>query len=316
MFKYLNIINEPYKRIRDIDVHNIIDKNYDAYLEFIENKLRDIAYGKVDIIMPPKTVFDDNGNGGDFRMMPCIFKNNDNNNNINKVVKSVKIVGTNVTNKVIKDQICVGKAFLIHPEDNFITHIFDACILSAVRTAACAIIASKLLKPDANSILIVGSGRIGYYSCLFARHIGIKDIYVNDINMEKAYELGKFLKVNASDKIINTDVLLIATTSRTVVFNEETDHGLVISLGADIDYQTELGSSVSKRKIVVDVLDSTKFGDLKKWIEKDMINKKDIIEIFDIIRSQKNEKNNNILFVSTGTALFDNITMEFIKDYF
>ena len=131
------IIPEPYITISDHEVHDIIKKYSEEYLGYMTDIITKISTGTYTVDMPSKKVFTD-GNGGDFRVMPCVFKNEAD------IFKTVKVVGTNVTNKVVKNQICVGKAFVLHSDDNYITHIVDACILSAIRTAAFAIFCTKL----------------------------------------------------------------------------------------------------------------------------------------------------------------------------
>jgi ornithine cyclodeaminase/alanine dehydrogenase-like protein (mu-crystallin family) len=110
--------------------------NPEDYYEYAKNTLLCIAAGKLSIELPPKQLFCDEDPASDFRIMPCIIKGKTNTR------KTVKIVGTNIRQQLAPDQITVGKAFNMHPQENFISHIFDACILSSARTGICATLAA------------------------------------------------------------------------------------------------------------------------------------------------------------------------------
>ena len=125
----LRSAKEPVRLVDDALVHSLLLSDPMHYLGFLEQSLRDIAAGKTALTLPPKAVFDDGPGHGDFRVMPCVTKSAD------RIVKTVKVVGTNLVQRDVPDQVTVGKAMLLHPEENFVTHIFDANALSSIRTA-------------------------------------------------------------------------------------------------------------------------------------------------------------------------------------
>jgi len=87
-------------------------------------------------------LFSDPGDAGDFRVMPCVVRRG------GRVRKTIKVVGTNLAQQVVPGQITVGKALALHPVENFVTDLFEACLLSSARTGACAALALDLLAGD------------------------------------------------------------------------------------------------------------------------------------------------------------------------
>ena len=153
---------EPVRLVDDALAHSILLADPAAYLAFLERELRDIASGDTALTLPPKAVFDDGPGKGDFRVMPCVTRG------ANRLVKTVKVVGTNLVQHDVPDQVTVGKAMLLHPEENYVTHLFDANALSSIRTGACVALAIRLLATRRRHLLFVGAGRVGFYGAVFA----------------------------------------------------------------------------------------------------------------------------------------------------
>ena len=172
----------------------------------------------------------------------------------------------------------VGLAFALHPEENFISHVLEACLLSSARTGLCAAIAAALLTERRKKTLaIIGSGKVGYYAALYiAASTPIQKIFFHDTNPEKAMGCADALqdilpqtKCRATDNPFpsKTDIILLATTSTTPLCSpSDTRAGLVISVGADTDFQSELTNDWPKHaEIYIDTPDSLNCGDLREW---------------------------------------------------
>lgn len=311
---------EPCRSISDSEVHLRLTRNPAGYFRHMRDRLQSIAAGTMRVEMPPKQVFADPGGASDFRLMPCVTRANE------RTFKSVKLVGTNMAQIAVPDQITVGKALVVDPLENYVTHSVDACLLSSARTGLCAALAIELLATRSQQLVVIGSGRVGYYTAFYAAAVcGIGDIVFVDRKFNRAEAaaaaLGqRFTGIRCTAQSLNelhrTDVVVIATTSTTPVCAPPAWHAsLVISLGADIDLQTELEPAWSQAAdIYVDTMDTTRFGDLKAWLSQGLINNADISD-FSVLLSdgpKPTVANRPRLFVSTGSALFDNLTLEYL----
>jgi len=314
----LRISTEPCTYIDNEQVHGYIAGNPVEYFQYVKTCLEDLAEGKASLEMAPKQIFTDHGHGGDFRVMPCVIRRN------GTVSKTVKIVGTNIQQSVVPDQITVGKAFAIHPQDNFISHEFDGCLLSSARTGICAAIAIDLLAGSISRLTIIGAGRVGYYSAFYACSIAnIQEVNICDIQKDRAINMAnllgrrfpgiRFNDIGSINKV-NSDAIILATTSKeTICSPDDLSASLVISLGADTDDQHELSEKwVNEADIFVDTLDSARFGDLNLWQQSGLISLDELVDLFSLLQDTGSEQKRRRVFVSTGSAIFDNITISYI----
>lgn len=311
---------EPCSSISDGEVHLRLTSNPADYFRHMRERLQAIAAGTLSVEMPPKQVFADPGGASDFRLMPCVTRSGE------RTFKSVKLVGTNIAQIAVPDQITVGKALVIDPQENYVTHSVDACLLSSARTGLCAALAIELLAARTRHLTVIGSGRVGYYAAFYAAAVcGMQDIIFADRRAGRASAaaaaLGKRMPgihctAKSPDELTQTDVVVLATTSTTPVCAPPAwGAGLVISLGADIDLQTELDPAwADAADIFVDTIDSTRFGDLKAWLAQGLIDIAAIADFSALLAAEKttSEAGRTRLFVSTGSALFDNLTLEYL----
>lgn len=319
-YRVLRTSPEPCRTMSDSEVHLRLTRNPLEYFHHMRDRLQSIAAGTLSVEMPPKQVFSDPGGASDFRLMPCVTRDN------KRVFKSVKLVGTNMTQLAVPDQITVGKALVIDPLENYVTHSVDACLLSSARTGICAALAIELLAERSLQLVVIGSGRVGYYAAFYAAAVcGTEDIVFVDRMTDRAeaaaVALGKRMPgIRCTTKPLNelqrTDVVVIATTSTTPVCAPPAWHAsLVISLGADIDLQTELDPAWAQTAdIYVDTMDTTRFGDLKAWLSRGLIHNPEISDFAALLADgpKPTVANRPRLFVSTGSALFDNLTLEYL----
>ncbi len=315
----LRVTKEPCKYLDDYTVHMLLTNNPYEFHSYVRDKLIRIAKGEIKIELPAKQIFSDQETLGDFRVMPCKTQHG------KTCVKTVKIVGTNTVQNLVPDQITVGKAYVVDSNENFVSHIIDACLLSSARTGICAVQAIESLARSRRRITIVGSGRVGYYTAMYAACLGgVEEIFFIDLNEHRAKLCARALESKFQDirftsgptfKLDDTDVLVLATTSQTPVYSKhDIKADLIISLGADIDYQHELNPDlIPGSDIFVESMDSLRYGDLKLWIEKGLIEDKDLTDLFTILKQDVVlKKDTPKIFISTGSALFDNLAIGYI----
>lgn len=316
--RILRTAAEPCTVITDRDVHHRLTHDPRGYFRHMKEGLQAIANGAVTVDMPPKQVFADPDGASDFRVMPCVTRS------ATGTVKTVKLVGTNALQRAVPDQITVGKALVIDPLENYITHIVDACLLSSARTGLCAALAIQLLATRHDRVTVIGSGRVGYYAAFYAAAVcGVRQVVFADTDTRKAADAAAALGAHFPEvgcramplaQLPPTDVAVLATTSAQPVCSPPAWNAcLVISLGADIDQQSELDASwAAAADIYVDTMDTTRFGDLKAWIAQGRLHPGAIREFIAVIKSGAAAGDRCKLFVSTGSALFDNLTLGYL----
>ncbi|VAV84982.1 hypothetical protein MNBD_DELTA01-9 [hydrothermal vent metagenome] len=319
----LRVTSEPCEYFSEEQIHGLLTGRPLEYYQFVKDELTGIAEGSLQLELPAKQVFPDPGAGSDFRVMPCIVRGR------KKVRKTVKIVGTNTLQQLVPDQITVGKAFALHPEENFVSHVFDACLLSSARTGICSTIAIDLLSTAREKITIYGAGRVGYYAAFYAASLGgVSEISIIDRDPDRAARSASLLgsqlpsvRFSAADKedaVVDTDVLILATTSTTPVCSPPgPGANLIISLGADTDHQQELAPEwAGVADIFVDTDDCVRFGDIRAWQKAGLIPVgQKITGLLELLRNgapSAGAAKKQRVFISTGSALFDNLTIGYL----
>jgi ornithine cyclodeaminase/alanine dehydrogenase-like protein (mu-crystallin family) len=322
--KVLRVSPEPYEYFNEKRIHDLLTDQPLEYYRFVKDELTGIAKGRSELELPAKQVFSDPSDGSDFRVMPCVIRT------ANKTTKTIKIVGTNTHQDIIPDQITVGKAFAVHPTENFVSHIFEACLLSSARTGICSTIAIDLLARARNKVTIYGAGRVGYYAAFYAAALGgVSEVTIIDIDHARAEQSAALLNAQipsvrfltaTKEETTNTDVLILATTSTTPICSPPgLGANLIVSLGADTDYQAELSPQwASLADIFIDTKDCLRFGDIQTWKKKGVLpSDKKILGLLDLLgegdATSCPDKKQRV-FVSTGSALFDNLTIGYLLD--
>lgn len=314
----MRVAGEPCEYFDEWAVHHGLTERPGEYYRFVLEELKDIASGRAVLELPPKQVFTDPGSQSDFRVMPCVVRGR------SGVRKTVKLVGTNIVQEKVPDQITVGKAFAIHPDENFVSHIFEACLLSSARTGVCAAMAIELLSSERGKVAVFGAGRVGYYSALYAASLGgVERVSFFDIDGDRARKTAELLSRTAPGVVFSaaeggeetgeTDVVILATTSvKPVLSPPGLGANLVISMGADTDYQSELDPAwAAVSDIFVDTEDSVRFGDIANWLKAGLISGRPA-DLREVLRAGVPLPNRPRVFVSTGSALFDNLTIGYL----
>lgn len=302
-------------------MHETLVASPHTYLDYLDRSLAGIAAGDIVVEQPSKLVFTDPGSAGDFRVMPCVVRRGAN------VCKTVKIVGTNMVQKAVPDQVTVGKAFCLDAAENYVTHILEACLLSSARTGACAAIALKQLAGLRRRITVIGAGRVGCYAALYATALGgVEKISFVDLLPERAeaaarlatntFASGTVFQAREHGSRIEADAVILATTAhRAVLRPADTSAPLVISTGADTAHQHELAPEwATAADVYVDTTDGFRVGDLLAWVQDGLIRTDDVIDLLSLYREGPRPGTARRVFVSTGSALFDNLTISYILD--
>lgn len=317
--RVLRLGSEPCTSIGEMEVHRRLTAKPLDYLAWLKDELAAIAHGRAAVELPPKQIFPDSPGDADFRVMPCVVRQG------TCVRKTVKVIGTNTRQITVPDQITVGKALVVDPVENFVSHVIDACLLSSARTGACAAIAAELLASARSSVAVIGAGRVGYYSALYlASCYGVGRITLADSDPQRAQQTTRLLasqvagvefRAETMAELSGIDVLVLATTSIEPLCRPPASGArLVISLGADTDYQRELASEwTDLADLYVDTLDSARFGDLAAWIRAGRIGTDRLTDLLTVLRTQPwPAPTRTRLFVSTGSALFDNLSIGYL----
>ena len=313
----LRVHPEPAALFTELEVHAALTADPDGYLAFLQSCLTLSARGSLPLEAPPKRIFTDARGHGDFRVMPCVA------HFPAEPFKSVKIVGTNVVGRRVPDQITVGRAFVLDPDENYVTHTFEACLLSSARTGACASLAVEGLAPRATSAVVVGAGRVGYYAALYlSRRPGLERLTVVDRDAGRAQRLADALAERATarcrtagfEAVADAEVVVLATTSPEVVLAPgETGAGLVVSCGADAAGQRELDAAWAGANIHLDTEDSFAVGDLAAWREEGIEVEPATRYLTELFAPARNGRAGaRAAFVSTGWSVLDNLTMAYL----
>jgi len=285
-----------------------------GFMRFMTEGVRAVADGSARIDMPPKQIFAEDDIEGDFRIMPCVLRWGE------RHWKTVKVVGTNNAQRIVPDKITVGKALVLHPEENFVTHVIDACILSSARTGACAAIGASALDAPREHVAIVGSGRVGFYSALYlCAQGGVARLDFYDAVAGRAQHAAQALAVLYPDIEIaahagepDADLIIVATTSiLSFLHPGKTRAHTVISLGADTDEQHELDPEWREEAdLFVESIDSLRYGDLKLW----GVSPQEVTELSRLLTVGRQGTRNRSVFISTGSALFDNLAVGYLLE--
>ena len=316
--RVLRVSREPYRYYTESQVHQLLAARPAEYARFVKNALVAIAGDRMQMVLPPKQVFSDPVTHGDFRVMPCEVRGR------GIVTKTVKLIGTNTLQRAVPDQITVGKLLVLDPRENFICAVMEACLLSSARTGVCAALAIDALARDRDEMIVVGSGRVGFYAAMYAVAVaGVKHVVFSDIVPQRAQQAaswlaGRFPRVQwearALGKNATANVIVLATTSSDPVASPPGwGANLIVSLGADTDTQSELDPRWARQAdLYCDTLDSLRFGDLRAWIERGVTDASAVTDLLGIYRARPAPSGRPRIFISTGSALFDNLTARYL----
>lgn len=321
---------EPCTWFDDASCHAQLTDAPVAYLNALQGDLQGIADGELVIALPAKQIFADSfdecsppGSArGDFRIMPCVVRGP------GRMTKTVKIVGSNFSRKVVRERMTVGRALYLDPLENFVHSEFAAFALSSARTGACAAIAHRLLH-GGRSVIVFGAGPVAWYAAFYlASDDRIDRLHLIDPDVDKAHRTFSALKYQfprlqgrVLTSLAHTDdseVAILATDSQTPFFHPAMSTArLVISLGADSDAQSELDPEwLDHATLITDLKDSALIGDLKRWHDDQLLPGTPPFDLVSLMQmpTAPASYHGRIVFISTGSALFDNLTIHYLLE--
>lgn len=316
----LRVSREPFRYYTEAQVHASLTRRPERYVAFMKRSLRAVADGQASLTLPPKQVFEDPATGGDFRVMPCEIRGK------GHVTKTVKLIGTNTVQRAVPDQITVGKLLVLDPVENFVSAVAEACLLSSARTGACSALAVDALAQRHEEMVVIGAGRVGFYAGLYGvAAAGVKRLVFCDLDARRARDAARGVaarfpsarcEARALESISSADVVVLATTSRTPLASPPGwGASLVVSLGADTDTQSELDPAwAHSADLYCDTLDTLRFGDLRAWVESGLTDPAGVTDLLRVYRSPPPASDRPRVFVSTGSALFDNLTARYLLE--
>jgi ornithine cyclodeaminase/alanine dehydrogenase-like protein (mu-crystallin family) len=305
----------PCRHWDEATVHQRLTADPAGYVGFARRYLADLAAGRAQLQMPTKLVLDD-PDGGDFRLMPCVVRSEQG------TLKTVKIIGTNRAQRRLPGQITVGELLVLDAAEQYVTDRFDACLLSSARSGLVAALALAALAPQARHISIVGAGRVGYYAAIYcAAALPLKRIELVDANAARAAATAQALddaglpcrSAPLADRAC--DAWLLATTSEPAFCAPPPDSStLVLSLGADAAGQRELTDAWAGRAALwVDSADAVNYGDLRAWRAQGLIDDTPPPDLLTLLTQPPAAAPGQWrLFISTGCALYDNLTAAYL----
>lgn len=310
---------EPGEDWPEARVHGALIGAPKAVIAYARALLSAIAAGRIAHEQPRKQLFSDPSGGGDFRVMPCVLRG------AGGALKTIKIVGTDRAQAVVPGKITVGKAFALHPVENFITHSFDACLLSSARTGLCAALAVERLAKRRGRVGIIGAGRVGWYAGLYLAHLGgFEDILFVDLDRDRARVCAALLaehcpgvNARAVDELPGgLAAAVLATTSATPFFaRPPSAPPLVIATGADTPDQRELMDDWTREThIFADTLDGLDYGDLLAWRTAGQLDGKTVTTLLDLYAVRLPDDDKARVFVSSGSALMDAVAIGYLLD--
>jgi ornithine cyclodeaminase/alanine dehydrogenase-like protein (mu-crystallin family) len=115
---------------------------------------------------------------------------------------------------------------------------------------------------------------------------------------------------------IEADAVIVATTAhRPIVAPAATEARLVVSVGADAPLQHELSREwTGVADVYVDTLDGFGVGDLLEWSQDGLVQRNAVIDLLTLYRDGPRAGTRPRVFISTGSALFDNLTISYMLE--
>ena len=282
----------------DQQIENHLGHRLYEYLDYLKARIAAIRSTEDHAwaVVEPKIVYDDPlSEFGDVRPMTCFTD----------LVKIVKVISTNPYRK--KDPcVSVGATLLLDQEENFPVAIFDAPVLSAMRTAAMATLAVEWIRPNFESMHIVGcDGRVGSH---------IADFLVR--RFERPWELtmtDKRRNTTTKDVTYHEEVVILATDSRKpIVDKNNCGARLIVSVGADTHFNHEIDPSLllnPQNSVYADIMEARSVGDLEGWGQiVDMIFRGDLFTMLNHLEQGLEPG----IFISVGSPLMDALTIEYL----
>lgn len=263
-----------------------------------------VAYARGEWTMPPK-VYVPAYPAGDFRAMPALGSGH----------ALLKWVTSFPGNPARGLPTVTGVVLLSSAEDGRLVAVFDAAVVTALRTGAAAVLAADVLgRPSAETAAVVGAGVNGRAAARTFLALS-RDVAIWDVDPARAEaaarELGARL-ASSREEALRADVVVTVTPGREILFAEGSlEPGQHVSLmGADGPGKAEIapGELARVRVFCDDFEQAGHNGDLAHAVEAGLLTKDDVTELGAVLagRAEGRRSEEEITaFDSTGLAIQD-----------
>jgi alanine dehydrogenase len=279
---------------RAVSPHEAYDAVRDAF----------VAYAHGEWTMPPK-VYVENYPAGDFRAMPALGGGH----------ALLKWVTSFPGNPARGLPTVTGLVLLSDAEDGRLLAVLEAAAVTALRTAAAAVLAADTLcRAEASSHAVVGCGVNGAETARMLVAHGARPI-VWDVDANRMRAVALLLGVpeaRSAEEALACEVVVTITPGYEVVFPEESlQPGQHVSLmGADGPGKTEVAMSELRRAHLFcdDWEQASHGGELAAAVEAGVIGREDVTELGAVLigaADSRRSARDVTLFDSTGLAIQD-----------
>jgi ornithine cyclodeaminase len=244
-----------------------------------------------------------------------------------------KYVNGHPQNPELNKQTVVATGQLSAIKDGYPILGSEMTVLTALRTAAAAAIATSVLaRKNANTIAMIGTGAQSEFQ-IYAHTLvrDIKTVRYHDIDSKAMDKFAKNMQhldlefvrcPSNAEAVRDADIVIVCTACKNhvdVIYDAWIKPGVHINgLGGDCPGKTELEKSLLYRsKIVVEYLSQSLIeGEIQRFNQAEA-DKYVYAELWQILSGQKNGRENNVeitLFDSVGFALEDFSVLKFISE--
>jgi len=263
-----------------------------------------VAYAHGEWTMQPK-LYVTNYPAGDFRAMPALGGGH----------ALLKWVTSFPGNPAKGLPTVTGVVLLSNAETGRLEALFDAAAVTALRTAAAAVIAAETLcRSGAESIAVVGCGVNGAETTRMFRALG-SDVAVWDVDETKAAAVAQYLGAHVAPSLADalaSDIVVTVTPGREVLFPEGSlqagQH--VCLMGADGPGKAEVATAELARADLFcdDWEQASHGGELAAGVEAGVVTRERVTEIGRVLTGDADGRRSAediTLFDSTGLAIQD-----------
>ncbi|MSO95819.1 MAG: ornithine cyclodeaminase family protein [Thermoleophilia bacterium] len=263
-----------------------------------------IAYASGDWTMHPK-LYVTNYPAGDFRAMPALGDGH----------ALLKWVTSFPGNPAKGLPTVTGLVLLSDAETGALVALFDAAAVTAIRTAAAAVIAAETLcRPGAESTAVIGCGVNGAETVRMFRALG-SDVQVWDIDPARAASVASRLGATVAqsrEEALACDIVVTVTPGRELLFPEGSlrDGQHVSMMGADGPGKAEVAVAELVRADLFcdDWQQASHGGELAAGVEAGVVSREQVTDIGRVLMGEADGRRSGrdiTLFDSTGLAIQD-----------
>jgi ornithine cyclodeaminase/alanine dehydrogenase-like protein (mu-crystallin family) len=288
----------PFFRATDVERAVSPHEAYDAV------KAAFVAYARKEWSMPPK-VYVTNYPAGDFRAMPALGDGH-------ALLKWVTSFPGNPTHGL---PTVTGLVLLSDASDGRLLAVLDASAVTALRTAAAAVLAADTLcRPEASTYAVVGCGVNGAETArMLVAHGATPLVWDVDAGRRRAVAERLGAREAASpEEALACEVVMTVTPGREVVFSDGLLHpGQHVSLmGADGPGKAEVAIDELRRAHLFcdDWEQASHGGELAAAVEAGVVTQDDVTELGAVLTGDADGRRSAgdvTLFDSTGLAIQD-----------